>query len=604
MSNKSSTDQYDLLELGKKYWGYIASIISIILLLTDFFQKWEDNQATMNYVVVGIAVAFSIIGLGWIAFSRKRVVLDSEKPFEPKREVVIPRYSKVHQWIAIASLGIILAGIVSGVWILAKKKTEQENKLIILIAKFDGPEEKYHLRDEILRQLKLGIKDFGDTEIVPIDEVITEAQGSALAQKWGEDNQADIVIWGWYTETETSNLNIYIENLSPDVFDVDIVDGSYNPEASLVDLETLTIQTKLASELTDLITFLVGYTRYRLADYSTGLEILNTLLQRNEISPLVDQETLLFVLGNCNYFSQNVNLAVTNYTDVIEANPDFELAYFNRARALSDLGEITYAIDDYSEAIILNPLNKDAYNNRGALYAQLGNYSFALDDLNQALSGEYTDSWDESYKYYYNRGLVHYNLGELENAIDDYSNSLRLNPSLFEGYVNRGNAYFYNEQIDKAISDFDHAITIKPTDPQVYNNRGNAYSADSIYRNYEKAINDYDKAIQMAPNFSTAFYGRGVMYYEKGDYNSAIRDLNQSVTIRPNNPNAYFYLGKTYFAIAEIELAVNSYTKAIELNPNDYEAYKDRGDIYWAIGETMKADADFQKYEEITGKKP
>jgi len=40
------------------------------------------------------------------------------------------------------------------------------------------------------------------------------------------------------------------------------------------------------------------------------------------------------------------------------------------------------------------------------------------------------------------------------------------------------------------------------------------------------------------------------------------------------------------------------------LNPNMASAYRNRGLAYQALGKTAEAEADFKKYEELTGQKP
>jgi hypothetical protein len=87
---------------------------------------------------------------------------------------------------------------------------------VVLIAAFEGPEEVYGLRNEIIENLNADFSDDEKIEIVIIDNVITLTQGSDYARKLGERRLADVVIWGWYRPTENPNITIHIENLSPE----------------------------------------------------------------------------------------------------------------------------------------------------------------------------------------------------------------------------------------------------------------------------------------------------------------------------------------------------------------------------------------------------
>ena len=49
------------------------------------------------------------------------------------------------------------------------------------------------------------------------------------------------------------------------------------------------------------------------------------------------------------------------------------------------------------------------------------------------------------------------------------------------------------------------------------------------------------------------------------------------------------------------EQAIADFTHAIQLNPQDFLAYQNRGLVYQTLGKQKEAEADFQKYKELTG---
>ena len=67
-------------------------------------------------------------------------------------------------------MGIIISGAARA-GVLAKNQKELENKVIVLLANFDGPEEKYHVREEILKQLRSAVREYEDMEIVSLEKV-------------------------------------------------------------------------------------------------------------------------------------------------------------------------------------------------------------------------------------------------------------------------------------------------------------------------------------------------------------------------------------------------------------------------------------------------
>lgn len=598
MSDKSPDEKDGLFELLKKLWQPIIGFLGAIIFAYNFYKMWLGDQETITYFLAGGGLIVLIIALGWVAFSYKVVTYGGILHIGDVKPQKVWLYLPMYRRVASVLMGVVFAGLFLGVSLYFQQRSEQKDNLIIVIATFDGPEEKYHLRDTIYQQVKTVTQKYRDTTIIPVNDVVTETLGSERAREIGEREQADLVIWAWYTDTKKSSLNLYVENLSPSEFDIAQNGEPYKPEASLADLESLKIQGQIASELTDLVSFLVGYTRYKIGDYSTASTLFNDVLQKKDLAYFIDKGMIYFIAGNCNFFEGNYDLSINNYSNALTINPDSDLAYYNRGVSYSEVGQINLAFDDFSQAIELNPLNAEAYNNRGTIYAHSGAYFEALSDFESAvnISKLYLD--DDTEKYYYNRGLIYSNLGQYENAISDYSECLKYAPSLYEGYNNRGLAYFFNSQNEEAIKDFNESIKLNPSDAMVYSNRGNAYSKD---KKYDEALRDFNKSLEISPSFSTAFYGRGVMYYEKGNYELAAKDLNQVIALKPNDANAYFYLGKTYFAQNEFDFAITNYTYAIELNPEDFEAYLNRGEIYKMLGKIAEAEADFAKYKELTG---
>jgi len=85
--------------------------------------------------------------------------------------------------------------------------------------------------------------------------------------------------------------------------------------------------------------------------------------------------------------------------------------------------QLRLAVDDYTSAVGLDPEYAKAYNNRGNARATLGDLEGGVDDYDAALEldGSLTLT-------YYNRGLIHYRLGNYQEAIADLERYLELVP--------------------------------------------------------------------------------------------------------------------------------------------------------------------------------
>jgi len=75
---------------------------------------------------------------------------------------------------------------------------------------------------------------------------------------------------------------------------------------------------------------------------------------------------------------------IQDYDQIIQLNPDFVFAYYNRANIRCSQKNYRQALDDYNEAINHNPEFAEAYYNRGLTRLYLGDTSRGIADLSKA----------------------------------------------------------------------------------------------------------------------------------------------------------------------------------------------------------------------------
>lgn len=56
---------------------------------------------------------------------------------------------------------------------------------------------------------------------------------------------------------------------------------------------------------------------------------------------------------------------ISEHTKIIESNPKYVAAYYNRGNVKYELKDYQGAISDFTKAIAINPQNASAYSNRG-----------------------------------------------------------------------------------------------------------------------------------------------------------------------------------------------------------------------------------------------
>ena len=93
----------------------------------------------------------------------------------------------------------------------------------------------------------------------------------------------------------------------------------------------------------------------------------------------------LFSSGKAYLAKDDLDRAIADFDEAIRLNPQYSVAFFNRALAYNRKGDRDRAIADYGEAIRLDPRNAAALNNRGVIYKTSGDMERALADLNEAV---------------------------------------------------------------------------------------------------------------------------------------------------------------------------------------------------------------------------
>ncbi|MBI5886727.1 MAG: tetratricopeptide repeat protein [Deltaproteobacteria bacterium] len=163
--------------------------------------------------------------------------------------------------------------------------------------------------------------------------------------------------------------------------------------------------------------------------------------------------------------------------------------WFEKGLAFGKSEDYDNAIEAFSQAIEFEPYYVVAYIVRGVAYNMKGQYDRAIKDYNKTISLK--PDYAEAYHF---RGVAYANKDQYDKAIKDYNKAISLKPDYAEAYYVRGNAYYMKDQYGKAIEDFNKAISLKPDYGLAYFGRGLAYS---MKREYKKAIADSKKACEL-----------------------------------------------------------------------------------------------------------
>jgi tetratricopeptide (TPR) repeat protein len=249
------------------------------------------------------------------------------------------------------------------------------------------------------------------------------------------------------------------------------------------------------------------------------------------------------------------------------------------------------AISQFTKAIEADPENAQAYSDRGNAYGAQGQYAKAIADLNKALEID-----PDNALAYFNRGNAYGDQGQYDRAISDFNKAIEMNPSDEDAYNYREAAYRAKARSYLAVSDYTRAIETNPKDVSAYIGRGIAYSAEE---KYERAIPDFSKALEINAKDAGAYCCRARAYVGNGKYDQAIMDCNQAIEICPRLAQAYCNRALACTKKGEYDRAISDCNKALEIDPRLPDAYRNRGFAHQAKGEHDQASSDFNKFQKV-----
>ncbi len=192
--------------------------------------------------------------------------------------------------------------------------------------------------------------------------------------------------------------------------------------------------------------------------------------------------------------------SINDYSLAIAGNENDLNAYFGRAIDFMVLQDLTEAMKDLNRIIELNPKFAMAYFNRAVVrykLTELEKYNTDNQENNELTLNI------QNLKKKSAPGAQYPTAPVLENKTD--------------------NKRIYDQEL--IVRDYDEVLKINPDFVYAYFNRANIRGAQKDFR---AALHDYNEAIQRDPDFAEAYFNRGLTRLYLGDTQRGIEDLSKA----------------------------------------------------------------------------
>ena len=209
MGNDSAPGGFSgFIEKLKKWF---VPFIAVALFVFGLPKVVKEAQENITWAVAA-AVVVGALFLYWVYTSETE--REGGEAIDPLSKLEkVPRFSnKLRGW---AFAGMILLPVLTifGFLVAEYIKHRPSNKIIVLVADFQGPDQKDPVTPAVINKLRLGAEEFSaeeflEVEIKGLGMTITEQEGSATAREKGKEKKASIVIWGSYDDALTGAVHI------------------------------------------------------------------------------------------------------------------------------------------------------------------------------------------------------------------------------------------------------------------------------------------------------------------------------------------------------------------------------------------------------------
>lgn len=607
------------VEKIQKWIGLAATILGGLGLTLSAMFNWLEEHPGLRLSTQLASIFLILVPLWLLCFYIRKAMKTHVSKLSLDKEITEHRFSNPIRLLTTSLVLIFtIGGMILGYQII-KQFRNDDKKIIVLIARFDGKkEDEQRVTTHIFEGVKEATKDIPGVDVRSLDEIITAEQGSKKAREKGEARNAKLVLWGWYDSDLIGS--VHLEPLLSPFVNASLKENQRKFSA-VSEGGGIAVKQRLSGELSYVTLLTIGLLRGEAGAYNEALIILSKALAYPEMKSVADPSTIYFYRANIFRYKEKFDEALSDYNLSIKLRPDYAEAFYNRGWLYDYTKKLDEALADYTQAIKLKPNYAEAYNNRGGVYGDKRKIDEALTDYTQAIMLK-----PDLAEAYYNRGFLYDYKLKLDEALNDYGQAIKLRPDLAEAYCSRGlifgrkrrfdealvdcneaiklkpdlaEAYFsrgiiyYNKgELDDALNDYNRAVELKPKFAEAYNNRANVRRDK---RQFDEALADCNEAIKLKPDLAEAYDSRCNIYHDKGKLSEALADCDKGIKFRPDLAEIYVSRGKVYYDKEEINKALADYNQAISLNSDLAEAYYSRGILYQQKNDKQNAIDDLRK---------
>lgn len=323
----------------------------------------------------------------------------------------------------------------------------------------------------------------------------------------------------------------------------------------------------------------------------------------------------IFVIGFCtlNSYAQSVDKkfekAVELYkqnkyvdaqnalTEIIDANPRYEKAFYQRAQVFIYFKDYTKAENDLVKVIEINKtFVTEAQADLGSIYLTQKKYQETADLYSKVIVKS-----PDLIEAYYRRGVSYYELEDYAKACADFDMVYRKNQNDIgtKYYVALCKLEF--KEYENAIKLLNEVIVAQPKNADAYFYRAYANFQEGSSKEYKhhkahfiKSLDDYDVALKLDPKLEEAYFDRGEVKMALHDYVGAIADFKKAINLFPKDLEAHYQKAMCNYHYGYSEIALKEFEDILVMDTSYVDAEYQIGVILYELQRFPEAETHFK----------
>jgi serine/threonine protein kinase/tetratricopeptide (TPR) repeat protein len=307
--------------------------------------------------------------------------------------------------------------------------------------------------------------------------------------------------------------------------------------------------------------------------------------------------------------SENVDKAITVFTQALELDPKYAMAYAGLGEAYWQKYELTRqgpyverATKACQSAIQIENSLSEGYVCLGTVFRGTGHYEMALSTYAKARGLDPTN--DDAMV---GSAAVYQVLGKPDRAEEIYRRAIAVRPQYWRNYNLLGGFYTSRSQYPKAEEMFKTVITLAPDSFRGYSNLGGVYILEGRYAD---ALGVLQKSTEIRKT-GGALSNLGTAYFHLRRFDDAARAYQDAIVFDSNDYSLWGNLGAAYYYGGHQSESVLPFTNAIKfaserlgINPKDALALSDLASYHSMLGNKDEAFRDLQRALQLSPKDP